>query len=470
MSDPSAMFEFFLARILADIGAVQEAAHEGAISITGEGSLPAWFAVSELANATIGAAGLMLARYAMEHAAALPEIVVNRRLASLWFAGTIRPLGWKMPPAWDALAGDYRARDGWIKLHTNAPHHRKAALSVLGNLRDRDAVAAAVARWNAVDLETAIVDANGCAAAMLDVDAWATHPQGIAVAGEPLVHWQDFPVAPAPATQICVERPLAGLKILDLTRVLAGPVAGRFLAAYGAQVLRLDPPHWNEPGVVPEVTLGKRCARLDLKTAEGRRTFAALLPEADLLLHGYRPNALDRLGFGRDVLRKYNPGLVDVSLNAYGWTGPWRERRGFDSLVQMSCGIADYGMRLSHVEQPVPLPVQALDMATGYLMAAAALHALCERRRLGRVLSARLSLARTASLLLSSRRSSLAAGMEDTQAGDIDPRIEDTAWGPARRVRFPLRVAGILPAWEIPARDLRWCEPHWGEYDARPAD
>jgi crotonobetainyl-CoA:carnitine CoA-transferase CaiB-like acyl-CoA transferase len=192
---------------------------------------------------------------------------------------------------------------------------------------------------------------------------------------------------------------LKDVRVLDLTRVLAGPVATRFLAGFGANVLRIDPPWWSEPGVEPEVTIGKRRAGLDLRNVDDRSRFEALLARADVLIHGYRPGALDGLGLGASRRREIAPALIEVSLNAYGWTGPWRGRRGFDSLVQMSSGIADEGMRRTEAAYPVPLPVQALDHATGLLMAAAALRALRLRRDTGKVLSARLSLARTAAML-----------------------------------------------------------------------
>jgi crotonobetainyl-CoA:carnitine CoA-transferase CaiB-like acyl-CoA transferase len=190
---------------------------------------------------------------------------------------------------------------------------------------------------------------------------------------------------------------------LDLTRVLAGPVATRFLAGLGAEVLRLDPPGWDEPGVLPDVTLGKRRTRLDLRTRAGRDRFEALLRGADLLVHGYRPGALDGLGWDAAHRQALRPGLVEVSLNAYGWDGPWRDRRGFDSLVQMSCGIAEAGMARLGKEKPFPLPVQALDHACGYIMAAAALISLRRRRETGMGSITRLSLARVARLLLAGR-------------------------------------------------------------------
>jgi crotonobetainyl-CoA:carnitine CoA-transferase CaiB-like acyl-CoA transferase len=134
-------------------------------------------------------------------------------------------------------------------------------------------------------------------------------------------------------------------------------VATRFLAGLGAEVLRVDPPGWEEPSLEPEVTLGKRCARLDLRGSEGRARLRALLKAADIIVHGYRPDALESLGFGVAERRMLRPGLVDVSLSAYGWSGPWALRRGFDSLVQMSSGIAHEGARTVGSPRPRPLPV-----------------------------------------------------------------------------------------------------------------
>jgi CoA-transferase family III len=235
------------------------------VNFTGRDRLPSCFPVSELAVASIGAAAVAVSEL-VGLVSAKPPVCVDYRAASLWFGWSIRPQGWDMPAPWDSMAGDYEARDGWIKLHTNAPHHRVALLSVLGCEPTRDAVALSVATWGGNELEDAIIAAGGCAARLRSAAEWAGHPQGKAVAEEALVIW-DTPVAamagqwlPSPA------RPLSGLRVLDLTRVLAGPVATRFLAGFGADVLRIDPPGWDEPGVIPEVTLGKHCARLDLKT------------------------------------------------------------------------------------------------------------------------------------------------------------------------------------------------------------
>ncbi|CAB3695241.1 MAG: CoA transferase [Achromobacter sp.] len=440
-------------------------AHLSRVGVTGHGALPSAFAVTEFATAAIGAAGLALAEFAAAGSGAPGApgaISVDRRLASIWFGTTLRPIGRDAPPLWDAVAGDYRASDGWIRLHTNAPHHRDAALAVLGVAADRDAVAQAVSRWRADELEAAVVERNGCAAAMRDLDAWARHPQGRSVGAEPLLHRAAAPASARPDWRPTRQRPLQGLRVLDLTRILAGPVATRFLAGYGADVLRIDPPGWEEPGTVPEVVLGKRCARLDLKSAADLATLERLLSQADVMIHGYRADALARLGLDAERRRQLNPALIDVSLDAYGWSGPWQGRRGFDSLVQMSTGIADAGMRAKGADRPVPLPCQAIDHATGYLMATAALRGLTERLATGAGGSARASLARTAKLLVA-HRGMLEGGpaLAAETAADWSAAIEETSWGPARRVRPPMRIEGTPESWDYPASALGSSDATW---------
>ena len=449
----------FLREIWTSLGG--EPAWTREVSFTGSGDLPSVFAVSDLAAGAIAAAGLAVAELMSARGLTASKVRIDRRLASFWFQTTLRPDGWSTPPPWDPIAGDYAAADGWIRLHTNAPHHRKAALSVLGVEADKNAVAKAVSSWRIDDLEAAVVEHGGCAAAMRDLAAWASHPHGTSVAAEPLAWLDDGDPAPSDDWVIAPGRPLAGIRVLDLTRVLAGPVATRFLAGFGAGVLRIDPPDWDEPGVIPEVTLGKRCARLDLRQAGGRRTLEDLLATADVIVHGYRPDALARLGLDAAARRRIRPGLVDVSLDAYGWTGPWRGRRGFDSLVQMSSGIAAEGMRGLGAARPRPLPVQALDHATGYIMAAAVVRGLT-RRLIDRMGSGtRTSLARTAALLTSVPAPESAGAFAEATDSDYSPAIEPTGWGPAHRMKPPLEIAGAAMRWDHAANRLGSSEPVW---------
>jgi hypothetical protein len=422
-----------------------------------DAQLPSAFCVTDLAAASIGAAALAAAELAGEGA----PVRVDRRLASAWFLMTIDPIGWQLPPIWDAVAGDYETADGWIRLHTNAPHHRAAAMRVLGCAEDRDAVARAVAKCDGAELESAVVDAGGCAAQMRTVAAWDEHPQGRAVGSEALMHVERFDTDTDARAIGNPARPLAGVRVLDLTRVLAGPVATRFLAGLGADVLRIDPPGWDEPAIIPEVTLGKRCARIDASTREGREQVAQLMCDADVIVHGYRPDALTGLGLDAEARRALQPALVDVSLDAYGWCGPWRSRRGFDSLVQMSCGIAAAGMEATHADRPVPLPAQALDHATGYLLATAALRGLHARRDDDNGTTARVSLARTARLLTSLGPGSFDGTNVTTGNDDYEPAVEHTPWGDARRLHPPVTVPGVPIRWDHGATALGSADATW---------
>ncbi|TCU54577.1 CoA transferase family III [Novosphingobium sp. PhB57] len=434
-----------------------------AADIIGDVSFASCYAVSDLLSASIGAVGSAASALlsSLGLAPSPPAVRVDRRLALLWSSRSVHPIGWELPPVWDIVAGDYRARDGWIKLHTNLPHHRRAALKVLGVGPDRANVASAVARWDAEALETAIVLEGGVAAMMRSRAQWTSHPQGIAIASEPLVSWRAEASASIDSWHGTQARPLAGLRVLDLTRVIAGPVATRTLAGLGATVLRIDPPLWEEPNIVPDVTLGKCCANLRLDTSEGLHALKDLLASAHVLVHGYRPGALDGLGLGASVRRQLNPSLVEVALDAYGWTGPWSQRRGFDSLVQMSSGIAEAGMTWRGRAEPTPLPVQALDHATGYLMAAAALVGLDRAIQGQEIASARLSLARTGDLL--TRHPAVAQGNLGLQPDDADffPAIEHTVWGDARRLRSPLDIGGTRLAWTTPAVELGTSIARW---------
>ncbi|HSS71042.1 MAG TPA: CoA transferase [Casimicrobiaceae bacterium] len=431
------------------------------VDFAGSGDLPSVFAVSDFAASAVATASAALAELISAKLGSLPRVTVERRLSSLWFGWSLRPEGWERPSIWDPIAGDYPAADGWIRLHTNAPHHRAAALSVLGVPGEKTQVARAVAGWEAEALEAAVVRSNGCAAAMRTMAAWATHAQGESVSREPLViaratdDASDARWCPAP------DRPLRGIRVLDLTRVLAGPVATRFLAGFGADVLRIDPPSWDEPGVIPDVTLGKRCARLDLHNADERAIFVELLRRADVLVHGYRADALEKIGLDAGARRTIHPGLVDVSLNAYGWSGPWRNRRGFDSLVQMSAGIAEAGMRLLGKDRPSPLPVQALDHATGYLIAAAAIRGLAQRTSTARGFEARTSLARTTQLLVSEPAGKATGQFAPATDDEYSEAIEATGFGPARRLRPPVAIAGAPMRWDRPAAKLGSSAPAW---------
>ena len=442
------------------------------VRFVGVGDLPSAFAVTSFAAGAIGAAGLAMGSLLQTLTDATTEgldLTVDRRLASIWFGTTIRPCGRAIPPLHDGVIGDYETSDGWIRLHTNAPHHLKAALATLGEPLGSTRVAEVVRRWRADDLEAAIVANKGCAATMRSWSAWQEHPQGKAVIDEPLIHQTQGAAIRAGGWKIDASQPLTGLRVLDMTRVLAGPACTRLLAGAGADVLRIDPPWWDEPGLAPEMTLGKRCARMDLRDPGDRGRWIELLSTADVLVHGYRSDALEAMGLGALQRQQIRPGLIDVSLDAYGHTGPWKCRRGFDSLVQMSMGIAQAGQRAAGAHRPTPLPVQALDHATGYLLATAALRGIQDRVRFGHGSIMRVSLARTGVELMRTlgHPAYEAQPLDPVRERDFEPDPENTFWGPALRARWPIRLQGMNAHWRVPAGPLGQSAAQWAIHNSR---
>jgi CoA transferase family III len=445
----------------------------GVLTVTGPRAvLPSPFDVTGLATASVAAATMAAAEFLAVSTDRRPlPVTVDSRQACAAFAaeGLFTPVGWERPDPWDPIAGNYQARDGWIRLHTNYAYHRSAVERLLG-ATDRESVRAAVAEWKAEELETAVVEAGGCAAVMRTREDWLAGPAGAATADAPLAAAADRPLpggAGSGGGGVAGDAaggggllPYSGLRVLDLTRVIAGPVGTRFLAAYGADVLRIDPPGFAEvPALLPETTAGKRTAALDLTAAAGRAAFESLAATADVLVTGLRADALGRLGYDDAALAALNPALIVASLDAYGWDGPWRDRRGFDSLVQMSSGIASAGAAATGADHPVPLPVQALDHACGYLVAAAVGRALTRRRTESVVSRIRLSLVGIANLLWSLPRPAERPPMP--KPGDFPLTDVQTAWGPARRVPLPGAIAGIEPHLRFEAGPLGRHQPAW---------
>jgi crotonobetainyl-CoA:carnitine CoA-transferase CaiB-like acyl-CoA transferase len=422
------------------------------------------FALDQVACATVEATLLAAAALAEARGGPRPAVSVEAAHAALAFASerhlrTPRPLD----PPFAALSRFAATADGHIRLHANYPHHRAALLRALGDPPE-DAALAAIAARSAEELETAIVDHGGAAAAVRSHAQWLSHPQGQAVSGLELIEVESSERAPSERepsdTRMAGLRspaplPCSGLRVLDFTRVIAGPVGTRMLAALGADVLRIDPPALPELELsVLDGMVGKRSAVVDARTHDGRETLERLLSGADVLVQGYRPGALAAFGLDAAALGERHPHLVTVALSAWGDMGPWAGRRGFDSLVQAACGIA---LACGTDGAPGALPVQALDHATGYLVAAAAMRGLAERARTGKPTHARLALARTAAWVMS------LPDEGPVTPADPEPYMVQVSSpdGPLRCLAPPGRLDGSALAWPrgvpVPGRD----PPRW---------
>src|SRR3954471_10267378 len=373
------------------------------VTLTGaEPALPSSFAVGTTAQATVAAAALAANELWHLRTGRRQRVSVDMRHAGVEFRSErYLAIDGKPPHEHrDKTVGLYRTGDGrWIRLHTNLPHHRAGILKLLGAEYDRASVQSKIDNWKAFDLEDAAAAAGLVVTATRSFAEWDAHPQGCAVAGLPLFTIEkigDASAQPLPTS----DRPLAGVKVLDLTRVIAGPVCGRTLAAPGADVLNITAAHLPAmEALVIDTHRGKLTAQIDLREALGRERLAGLLREADFFIQGYRPGAIAQYGFSAEEAARMKPGIVCVSLCAYGHDGPGAGRRGFDSLVQNADGLnvaeAEASGGTGAQPEPMPLPAQALDHATGYLMALGAMTALKRRATEGGSWHVRCSLAQT---------------------------------------------------------------------------
>jgi crotonobetainyl-CoA:carnitine CoA-transferase CaiB-like acyl-CoA transferase len=412
--------------------------------------LPSSFAVGMAAQSSIAAAALAACELGHARGADRQQVGVDMLHAALECVGWFSIDG-EVPQAWDAFSGLYRCADEAVRVHANFAHHREGALRLLGldpATAERADAETAMRTWRAVDFEDAAAAAGLVATALRSFDEWDATAQGRAVAALPLFRIErigDAPPMALPALDAGAW-PLSGVRVLDLTRVLAGPVGGRALAAYGADVMLINSPRLPNIAAIADTSRGKLSAHVDLDTAEGRDALSRLSSQAHVFVQGYRPGGLAARGFGPEALAQTRPGIVYVSLTAYGTEGPWAGRRGFDSLVQTAMGFNHAEGEAAGDGKPRALPMQILDEATGYLMAMGAAAALWRQQREGGSWHVQVSLAQTGHWLRGLGRvpQGLAAARPD-----FEPWLETSAsgFGELRAMRHSARLSRTPAAW-----------------------
>jgi crotonobetainyl-CoA:carnitine CoA-transferase CaiB-like acyl-CoA transferase len=452
-----------LAELLASVGLPPALAET--VALTGsEPVLPSSFAVGTVAQASIAAVAAAAADLWTRRGGRPQEIAVDMWHAAQEFRSErlYRLDGQPSARLWDAIAGPYRCGDGrWVRIHTNFAHHRDGILDLLGCGYAREAVQAALDGWRAESFEEAVAGRGLVATMMRSPEDWLASPQGAALAGQPLVALEHIgEAAPRPLT--VATRPLGGLRVLDLTRIIAGPVCGRALAAHGAEVMRIASARL--PFIAPLVIdsgRGKLSAYADLDTEDGRQALRGLLREADVFVQGYRPGGLAARGFSPQQAAALRPGIVYVSLSAYGYAGPWAARRGFDSLVQTASGINHAEAAAAGSEGPKELPCQALDHASGYLMALGAIAGLLRRAEVGGSWHVRVSLARTGRWLQSLGRVAGGLGCADPAPDEALFEMSDSGFGKLRAIRHAAQLSETPAGWARPAVPLGSHPPRW---------
>jgi crotonobetainyl-CoA:carnitine CoA-transferase CaiB-like acyl-CoA transferase len=438
-----------------------------AVTLTGEEpQLPSSFRVAAAAQTSIAAAGLAAAHIWKLRSGQDQKIAVDMRHAVVECRSEryLHVDGNPPPPAWDAIAGVYKTRgQRFVRLHTNFPHHREAVCRVLNCKAERGDVQAALMQWDAEAFETTAYEVGGVVSMMRSHDEWSETPQAKALAALPVMTIEKIGEA-APKPWPGGDRPLAGLRVLDLSRVIAGPVAGRTLAAHGADVLLVSS---ADLPAIPWLTIdtgrGKLTTFIDLKRDEGRSRLNELLAEADVFSQGYRPRALADLGFSPEEAARINPGIVFVSLSAYGHVGPWAERRGFDSLVQTATGFNHAEGQAAGIDGPKELPAQILDHASGYLMAFGAMMAKARQSREGGSWHVRVSLAQTGRWIWNLGR--VADGLEtkDLKEEAVRPFVEQvpSGFGRLQAIRHAAQLSRTPVLWSRPAMPLGSHPPQW---------
>jgi crotonobetainyl-CoA:carnitine CoA-transferase CaiB-like acyl-CoA transferase len=450
----------------------QDAAALDAVALTGtEPVLPSSFAVGTAAQASIAASALAAAEIWRQRGGGRQQVAVDMRDAAIEFRSEryARVDGAPAKELWDTIAGLYSTRDGrFVRLHTNFPHHRDGVLKLLGCDYSREAVQRALAGWDGETFETAAAEAGLVVTMTRSFAAWDASGQGRAVASLPPFTIEQIGAAP-PQPLPAGTRPLSGVRVLDLTRVIAGPVCGRTLAAHGADVLHVTGAHL--PQMLPLVIdsgRGKLTTFIDLRAPDGRETLAALTREADIFVQGYRPGAVANNGFSPEEAARLRPGLVYVSLCAYGHEGPWAARRGFDSLVQNANGLNDAeaqaaGSAQPKPAQPKPLPCQALDHGAGYFMAFGAMTALRRRMTEGGSWHVRVSLAQAGHWLRGLGRVADGLALADPGLDAVSDRLEDSdsGFGRLTAVRHAAVLSETPTRWERPSMPLGSHPSRW---------
>jgi crotonobetainyl-CoA:carnitine CoA-transferase CaiB-like acyl-CoA transferase len=367
-----------------------------------------------------------------------------------------------------ACTQPWPTKDGrWFLPHFGLPNLQARVQKVLGCEFHPDAVGKAVAGWDALDLEAAIDEARACGAMVRSNEEWLATEHGKVLAAKPIVEIikiadsdpEPFPEGP---------RPLSGIRALDLTRILAGPIAGRTLAENGADVLMIAAEHLPQiKEHVMDTSHGKRSTFLDLKDKSGAGKLRELVRDADVFSQGYRPGEMAKMGFASEDLASLRPGIVCLSISCFGADGPFSHRGGWEQVAQTVTGICHDGGDTNQ-GRPKLLPAAACDYTTGYLGAYGVLLALARRAREGGSYHVRVSLCQSGMFIHRQGKTTFdKQGMDLSEAELAALRVEtDTSHGPLRHLGPVLKLSETPPHWERPTPMFGGDQPTWLEPSA----
>ncbi|KAF2667973.1 CoA-transferase family III [Microthyrium microscopicum] len=445
------------------------------VHLPGDGpGLLSSFKVGQLAQSTIALSGLSAA---LVHAArnrfpTVPTVTVPLQHACAEFNSEKHLCINGKPKTHISypIGGLHRSSDGWVRIHDGFPHHRQNALALLNVPRDssKATIDAAISTWKAKDLEEQGMK-NGCViAALRSFEEWDTTPQAAVLPDLPIKLTKlptNTPNHPRRSLASGNTKCLEGIRVLDFSRVLAAPIAGRTLAAHGADVLWITAPHLPDlPECDRDTARGKRSVQLDLCNVADKQKFYKLLEDADVVLQAYRPGALAGLGLSTEELVKRNPSLVVANLSAWGTEGEWKGRRGYDSIVQTATGLNVAEGQAAGEEARV-LPCQALDHGSGYLLATGIAAALYRREVEGGSWVVEVSLAGTGRYLRSLGRHEGRSGfdVENLAEDDLKGLLEtkESGFGSLTALKHSVSIQDVSVGWEVMPKPLGSDEARW---------
>jgi hypothetical protein len=410
--------------------------------------LPTDLPIGPLASAALGATGLAAVELWQSRSSKRQAVGVDMRAATLAMtSATYLRVNGQAVKSWDPITGYYRVRDGeWVYLHGNFAHLRDGLLKLFGVPNDPVALRIALQTWTAADVEAAAGERGLCGVAVRTRASWETQPQAIATSTLPLIEISRIGDAPARPLHGGT-RPLTGMRVLDLSRVIAGPMTARTLAEHGATVMQVGATHLPSiESLVIDTGFGKYSCAINLDDAAGVDKLHGMIDSADVFLNAYRPGTLERRGFSPAALAQRRPGIIYVTISAFSRAGPWAQRRGYDTLVAAASGLTWSG-----TGDPARLPCQPLDYLTGYLGAFGAMLALQRRTREGGSWHVQLSLERTSAWI---REMTDTLGRESSLAALVPPasEIDDLYAASPSRFGALRHLKPVVQMTETPAR------------------
>lgn len=407
----------------------------------------------------------------------VPNVSVSLDHASVEFKSELLYIldGVPAPPLWGPIAGLYKTTDGHVSIHDSFPHHRAGALKLLGlpaDCVDKDLIAQRAKDWKAEALEKAAAESGSVIYSLRSPEQWAALPQRAALPPFPIMirkirdsprnmpkQWSEGPVD--------FDKCIRGLRVLEMTRVVAGPLCGKTLAAHGADVLWINGEHLPYlPNLDRDMARGKRTAFLDIRTPKGLEKFRDLLKSTNVFIQSFRPGSMTGKGFSPEYLAELNPDIVYGSISAWGQSGPWRHNRGFDSMVQVAGGI-NVAEAEAFGEGGVSkkLPTQALDHIAGYFLALGVLTGLHRHMTEGGAWEVHVSLAAVMEYLKSLGRYSKEGFdcFDPSVPADAAPFSEtrETGFGDMVAVKHSASVDGYATGWDYMPMPLGTHKAEW---------